>query len=55
MSQIVELIRYDDGEFLLLVHGEQVGEVLTNVEARKIHRQLQDGTFDLQSFTAGVV
>ena len=53
----VHLVRYDDGEFILIVDDEQVGPVLTNVEARHVKQQLQDGAFDLQHFTklAGVV
>lgn len=53
----VQLARYDDGEFILIVDDEQVGPVLTNVEARHVRKQLQDGVFDLQHFTklAGVV
>ncbi len=53
----IELARYDDGEFILVVDAEQVGPVLTNSEARKVKQQLQSGTFDLHSFIklAGVV
>lgn len=53
----IELARYDDGEFILLVNATQVGPVLTNSEARKVKQQLQSGTFDLHNFTklAGVV
>lgn len=53
----IELARYDDGEFILVVDAEQVGPVLTNSEARKVKQQLQSGTFDLNSFIklAGVV
>lgn len=53
----VELARYDDGEFVLIVDAEQIGPVLTNTEARLVRQQLQAGTFDLHSFIklAGVV
>lgn len=53
----IELARYDDGEFILVVDAEQVGPVLTNKEARQVRQQLQTGTFDLHNFIklAGVV
>lgn len=53
----VELARYDDCEFILIVDTRQVGPVLTNAEARLIKQQLQDKTFDLAAFIqrAGVV
>ena len=53
----VELARYDDGEFIVLIDSEQVGPVLTNKEARQVKQQLQAGTFDLHDFIklAGVV
>lgn len=53
----IELIRYDDGEFILTINSEQIGSVLTNKEARQVKLQLQAGTFDLHDFIklAGVV
>lgn len=53
----IELARYDDGEFILVVDARQVGPVLTNKEARQVRQQLQAGTFDLHDFIklAGVV
>lgn len=54
----IELVRYDDGEFLLSVDGTLVGEVLTNSQARAVRKQLEDGTFQLHhhlSQHAGVV
>lgn len=52
----IELIRYDDGEFVLVVGTRIVGPVLTNTEAREIRQHLQAGTFDFQKFQhAGVV
>ena len=52
----VELIRYDDGEFVLVIGAKIVSPVLTNTEAREIRQHLQAGTFDFQKFQhAGVV
>ena len=53
----VELARYDDCEFILIVDSQQVGPVLTNAETRLIKQQLENRTFDLAAFIqrAGVV
>ena len=47
--------RYDDGEFMLLVDGVAVGDILTNGQARTVLRQLKEETFELSHYLAGVV
>lgn len=55
VQEKIELVRFDDGEFIVMIGSNQVGHVLTNVEARQVQTQLRNGTFDLHQFQqAGV-